>query len=135
MLPACLVVAAGHVSTGIAMCIGLLPVGLAGMRSGRRGRIVAASAGVLFAAFLLVGSARVGLVLVATIATRTSRWYVASAGTSYLVLTMLLYGAPGAAVQSTFWGRVGAAFVGVGLAYVFGVLVPKALAARSRTER
>ena len=57
MLPACLVVAAGHVSTGIAMCIGLLPVGLAGMRPGRRGRIVAASAGVLFAAFLLVGSA------------------------------------------------------------------------------
>ena len=96
---------------------------------------VAAAGGVALAPRATLLACAVGLVLVATIATRTSRWYVASAGTSYLVLTMLLYGAPGAAVQSTFWGRVGAAFVGVGLAYVFGVLVPKALAARSRTER
>jgi hypothetical protein len=40
VLPACIVVAAGHVATGIALCIGLLPVALAGMRPARRGRIV-----------------------------------------------------------------------------------------------
>lgn len=57
VLPACTVIAGGHVSTGIAMCIGLLPVGLAGMRPRRRRRILSVSAGVLFAAFLVAGSA------------------------------------------------------------------------------
>ena len=79
MLPACIVVAEGHVSTGIAMCIGLLPVGLAGMRPGRRGRIVAVSAGVLFAAFLLVGSAISQLAWLAVIGMFTIPFLASSA--------------------------------------------------------
>ena len=76
----------------------------------------------------------VGIVVVATVATRTSRWYVTSGGSSFLVLTLLLYGASGSIVSSTFWTRVGAALLGVALAYAFGVAGPRAVAATAITS-
>ena len=101
------------------------------------GRVVSTLAGATAAAACVelapapaVLACIVAVVVIATIATRTSRWYVTSAGTSFLVLTLLLYGASLAAVNSTFWTRVGAGVLGAALAVVFGVLVPRAIAAR-----
>ena len=56
-------------------------------------------------------------------ATHRSRWYVTSAFTTFLVFVLLLYGSPQDAA-SRFDERVGETLLGVGLAYLFGVVVP-----------
>jgi len=53
-----------------------------------------------------------------------SRWYVAPAYTSVLVLLMLLHADP-AQAQGRFNERVTASVVGVALAYLFGLLLPR----------
>jgi uncharacterized membrane protein YccC len=60
--------------------------------------------------------------------TRGSRWYVTPFFTTSLVLVMLLYDNPTVAnEQWRFDERVGETVLGVGLAYLFGVLLPDVL--------
>jgi hypothetical protein len=63
------------------------------------------------------------VVLVCAAATRPSRWYVTPLFTTFLVFTLLLYANPDDA-QSRFNERVGETLLGVGLAFVFGLVVP-----------
>ena len=57
--------------------------------------------------------------------TRASRWYVTPFFTTLLVLVMLLYANPTVAnEQWRFAERVGETVLGVGLAYVFGLVLP-----------
>ncbi len=56
VLPAACVIAWGHVSVGIALSVGLLPVGLMGVRPLRRQRAGPGFVGVAFAVSLLLGS-------------------------------------------------------------------------------
>lgn len=66
--------------------------------------------------------------------THGSRWYVTPFFTTTLVLVMLLYATPTVAnEQWRFAERVGETVLGVGLAYVFGLLLPRLRAVRKRT--
>jgi Fusaric acid resistance protein-like len=103
------------------------------------GRILAVAAGAL-AAICLVrlepGSGWYGLVVVAAIAgaaaTRPSRWYVTPAFTTFLVFLLLLYADPQDAT-SRFNERLLETVLGVGLAYVFGLVLPLILRQSRRT--
>jgi hypothetical protein len=71
------------------------------------------------------------LAVVGAVGTRASRWYVTATGTTFLALSMILYGGNDQSViETTFAARVGATLVGVGLAYLFGVVVADAISAR-----
>jgi uncharacterized membrane protein YccC len=60
--------------------------------------------------------------------TRGSRWYVTPFFTTCLVLVMLLYADPTVAnEQWRFSERVGETVLGVGLAYAFGLLLPRVI--------
>ena len=62
-------------------------------------------------------------------ATHESRWYVTPFFSTWVVITMLLYSNPTIAEEQwRFNERVGETVLGVGLAYVFGLLVPDLLA-------
>lgn len=63
------------------------------------------------------------VVVTGAAATRTSRWYVTSAFTTFLVIVLLGQSDAGAAVQG-FDQRVSETVLGVGLAYLFGMVVP-----------
>jgi hypothetical protein len=99
------------------------------------GRLVSVLLGALAAmAFLRVSpsDAAVAVVAIAALAgaggTHASRWYVTSLFTTFLVLTMLLWSdATVANEQWRFAERVGETCLGVGLAYVFGLVLPRAL--------
>ena len=62
--------------------------------------------------------------IVLAAATHGSRWYLAPAYTSLLVLLMLLHADP-AQAHGRFNERVTASVVGVALAYLFGLLLPR----------
>lgn len=66
------------------------------------------------------------LVVVAVAATHTSRWYITAAFTTFLVFVLLLYGDV-AEAGSRFGERVGETVLGVGLACLFGLVVPRVL--------
>jgi hypothetical protein len=97
------------------------------------GRTVATFAGVVAAALLLRGGpTEVALAVVtvaaiaATVAVRTSRWYVVPAGTALVVL--LLSGVAGRQVfQISFAERLLETAIGAGLALTFGVAFPAAV--------
>lgn len=99
------------------------------------GRLVSVVLGALAAvAFLRLSpsDAAVAAAAVAALAgaagTHRSRWYVTSLFTTFLVLTMLLYSdATVANEQWRFAERVGETGIGVGLAYFFGLVVPRAM--------
>ena len=55
--------------------------------------------------------------------TRTSRWYVTSLFTTFLVIVLLAQAGPNEAVRG-FDERVAETALGVAIAYVFGMLVP-----------
>jgi hypothetical protein len=57
-------------------------------------------------------------------ATRGSRWYITSAFTTFLVFVLLLYGDV-ADAPDRFGERLGETVLGVALAFVFGLLVPR----------
>lgn len=62
--------------------------------------------------------------IIAAAATRASRWYVTPAFTTFIVILLLLYSDPGdSAVR--FTERVVETLLGVGLAFIFGLLIPK----------
>jgi hypothetical protein len=106
------------------------------------GRVLSVVVGALAAVAFLRASPALGwyaVVAVAALAgaggTSGSRWYVTAAFTTFLVLLMLLYADPTvAAEQWRVAERVGETALGVGLAFVFGLLVPELLD-RVRTAR
>jgi hypothetical protein len=103
------------------------------------GRIVSVLLGALGAvAFLRLtpSSELVAVLAVVAIAgaagTRGSRWYVTPFFTTLLVLVMLLYASPTVAnEQWRFAERVGETALGVGLAYCFGLVLPRLLRRRT----
>jgi uncharacterized membrane protein YgaE (UPF0421/DUF939 family) len=104
------------------------------------GRVVSVTVGAVAAAGLALlttepgwYSAAILVVLGAVAATRPSRWYVTPTFTTFIAISMLLYADP-ADAQSRFNERLGETLLGVGLAYVFGLLVPE-VAARLRRAR
>jgi hypothetical protein len=62
-------------------------------------------------------------VVAAAAATHTSRWYVTSAFSTFIALSLLVYATP-ADASSRFLERMSETLLGVALAYVFGLLVP-----------
>lgn len=104
------------------------------------GRALATVAGVVVATFLLTlglsaaaTAALIAVVFIATIATRTSQWYVASAGTAVLILFAILYGSTDAdSISDTSWTRVVENIIGAAIALFYGLLVPSLAARRSR---
>ena len=56
--------------------------------------------------------------------THGSRWYVTPAFTTFLVFLLLLY-ADRQDTEYRFLERVGETLLGVGIAYVFGLVVPR----------
>src|SRR5688572_2833825 len=96
------------------------------------GRALATIVGVVVATLLLrlglspaATAGLVAVVFIATIATRTSRWYLASAGTAVLILLAILYGATDAdSVRDTSWTRVVENVIGAAIALVYGPARP-----------
>ena len=69
-------------------------------------------------------------VLASAAATQGSRWYITSAFTTFLVFTLLLHGAPQAG-QDRFNERLVETTLGIGIAYVYGLLIPRLRTSRS----
>jgi hypothetical protein len=97
------------------------------------GRAVSVFVGAVAAAWLLtldlspLAIAVVGAGgIIAMAATNASRWYVTPAFTTFLILWALLYEqASRANIEHRFSQRVLGTLLGIGIAYVFGFLVPK----------
>jgi uncharacterized membrane protein YccC len=99
------------------------------------GRATSVSLGALAActaALVDASNAVVALTVVVALtglaATRPSRWYITGGFTTYIVLSLMVYGAPEQA-GSRFTERVVETVIGVGAAVLFGIAVP---ALRSR---
>jgi len=103
------------------------------------GRIVAVSAGAAAAVALVrigptgftYGVAAIAAVSAAA-ATHASRWYVTPAFTTFLVFLLLLFADP-ATAGSRLAERVGETALGIAIAYMFGLALPAAAAARRRS--
>lgn len=100
-------------------------------RSRSAGRILAVAIGAALAIVLVQLEPVNGWYALAAIAvlagaagTRRSRWYVTSAFTTFLVFLLLLYSDPQDA-GSRFNERLVETLLGVGLAYLFGLALPK----------
>ena len=94
------------------------------------GRAISVTAGATAASILAIEGAEpaavaaaVGVALTSLAATRGSRWYVTGGFTTFLVILLLVYGAPGEA-ESRLVERVGETLLGVGVALIFGVVLP-----------
>ena len=95
-------------------------------------RVVSVFAGALAASWLLshsiqpvMAAAFCGGALIAASATHASRWYITPAFTTFLVFFILLYGQSTTAdIEHRFNERVVETLLGVGIAYLFGVVVP-----------
>jgi hypothetical protein len=94
------------------------------------GRALAVTSGALVACLLAradppsaVLALTVSGALIGLAATRPSRWYVTGGFTTFLVISLLLYGNPQLA-QSRFDERVLETLLGVGVALIFGVAIP-----------
>jgi hypothetical protein len=105
------------------------------------GRIVSVLAGAVAASWLLtmdLPPLAIAVVATASIvgaaATRRSRWYVTPAFSTFLVFWVLLYGeASTANVEHRIVERILETVVGVVVAYLFGIGIPKLLSLRRRT--
>jgi hypothetical protein len=105
------------------------------------GRVIAVVAGALAATALVRATAAPGWYSLAVIValagaagTSGSRWYVAPAFTTAMVFLLLLYAEPQNAAHR-FNERVLETILGVGLAYLYGLAVPKLLARRQASVR
>jgi hypothetical protein len=94
---------------------------------GRASSVVVGAFGAAVFALLtptpLATSLVVGAVIAALSATQTSRWYIAPAFTTFVALTLILQ-APGERPGARFLERTIETAIGVGVALVFGALVP-----------
>ena len=97
------------------------------------GRVLAVTAGAAAAAAIATVTSAPGwycLVALTAVAgaaaTRGSRWYVTPAFTTLLAISMLIYSHPQDA-GSRFGERVGETILGVTIAYLFGLLLPRLL--------
>ena len=95
------------------------------------GRVLSVLAGSLVAITLIrqdpssiVLSIAAVVAVAAACGTRGSRWYVTSAFTTFLVFVLLLYSRPTDA-QERFLERLGETLLGVGAAFVFGLMIPR----------
>ncbi len=97
------------------------------------GRVLATLTGVVYAWLVvqygpseLLLAITVVAIVAAILATRGSRWYVASAGTAALVMLLVGESTPDT-LGYTLTERLGETLLGVALAYLFGVAVPLVL--------
>jgi uncharacterized membrane protein YccC len=97
------------------------------------GRIVAVYIGALLAAPLIVLGAPLWVfvlaapaALVGVAAMHTSRWYVNAGFTTFLVIILLTYGESGSTGHFVA-ERTAETLIGVGIAYFFGLAVPRAM--------
>lgn len=95
------------------------------------GRVLAVAAGALAAGVVATVAPEHAVYAVATVgclagasATHRSRWYVTSAFSTFLALSLLVYGDPGQA-GSRFVERLVETSLGVGVAYLFGLALPR----------
>ncbi len=130
-----------HVGWACAACLLVMRPAAEMQRVRSVGRVLAVAAGALVAIVLLRldpangwYAAAVVVVLAGAAATHRSRWYVTSAFTTFLVFLMLLYASPGDA-QARFDERIGETILGVGIAYLFGLLIPSLTADRDEAPR
>ncbi len=96
------------------------------------GRAISVTAGALGAALLAASGAEpvvmaiaIGVALTCLAATRESRWYVTGGFTTFLVISLLVYGMPGQA-ETRLIERVAETLLGVGIALLFGIAIPRA---------
>jgi hypothetical protein len=80
----------------------------------------ATSAGRVYAVLIAVA-------LVAAAGTHGSRWYITSLFTTFLALSMLVYGTEAGVGVGRFNERVAETILGVALAYLFGAAIPASL--------
>ena len=104
------------------------------------GRLVSVSIGAIAAIAVVETTPSVGVLAAATVAalaaaagTTGGRWYVTPVFSTFLVFLLLLYSHPDEA-SSRFWERITETVLGVGVACVFGLLVPMLRARRRRPE-
>jgi hypothetical protein len=105
------------------------------------GRAISVFAGALAACVLSIGdvapvviAVAVTLALAGLAGTRSSRWYVTAGFTTFIVILLLVYGRP-EQEESRFLERVAETLLGVGIALIFGVLVPATTAWARRFSR
>lgn len=121
-----------HVGWACAATLFVMRPSMEAQRLRSAGRVVSVAVGGT-AAILLVTTetapawyaAAVVAVLAATAGTHRSRWYVTATFSTFLVLSLLLYANPDQA-GARWTERLGETTFGVGLAYLFGIVVPAA---------
>jgi len=94
------------------------------------GRALSVTVGALAASVLALGDVEPAVIAIGLLAaltglaaTRPSRWYVTGGFTTFIVILLLVYGAPNQA-PGRFLERVGETLLGVGIALCFGVVWP-----------
>jgi uncharacterized membrane protein YccC len=98
------------------------------------GAVVAASLLTLSLSPVAIAIAGAGVIVAAT-ATHASRWYVTPAFTTFLILWCLLYGeATTSNIKYRFSERVFDTLLGIGIAYLFGFVVPKLMHRRTARQ-
>jgi hypothetical protein len=107
------------------------------------GRVASVFAGAFLAVVFLRANPSLAAVAVAAVvsiaslgALHESRWYVTPVFPTFLVLTLLLYSdATTATEQWRFNERVGETLIGVGFAYLYGLLVPQLIETIQKRQR
>ena len=119
-----------HVGWATAACLLVMRPNAEMTKLRGAGRAISVTAGAVAASVLTVQGAghvaiaiAVGVALTSLAATRGSRWYVTGGFTTFLVILLLVYGAPSEA-EGRLVERVGETLLGVGIALVFGVVLP-----------
>ena len=119
-----------HVGWATAACLLVMRPTAEMTRLRGAGRAISVTAGAVAAALLaalgvepVVVAVAIGAALISLAATRGSRWYVTGGFTTFLVILLLVYAAPGEA-ESRLIERVGETLLGVGIALIFGVILP-----------
>ena len=88
----------------------------------------AAAAFAVLAPTPLVLALVVGFVMGALAATTASRWYIAPGFTTFIALTLIIHANTGVSAAERFWERTLETLLGVGLALLFGAVVPAIIA-------
>ena len=127
----------GHKGWATAACLLVMRPTAEMTRLRGAGRAVSVTTGALAACVLAqlevdesVIAAAIVVALTGLAATRPSRWYVTGGFTSFIVILLLVYGAPDEA-ERRFDERVGETLLGIAVALLFGVALP-ALKQRNR---